>query len=745
MLLVNLANETVKPQLLELSTSLFSSIKITSNLQRCLRTIWIEPHACTFQKKKLTHIFSTGVYIVRIRYENYSYDSIFGYSSYQSFAIMSIQLPDPISHSQDSIIPPKCSTCCSLEGGDQAHSLKLTQVLDSAKDGCCTCRILHESYKYARDILHEVDSHQDAQISFQIPIFDVGFPMIVGISDTNGGYSFTEVYTVSGSTTAPWLLIGEAPEKSKSTEQAIPVLKRWIETCHASHPACITAQIPLPTRVLDVSSKNPSLYLSLGETEPHTALSHCWGKSPLIQTHRTTLQERLDGIPWNSLSTTFQDAVTTTRELGLRYLWIDSLCIVQDDVEDWAKESGRMASIYEGAHVVLAASDAKDGQDGLLAPRSVGIPMPKSIFQGIKAKGNPYTIKIRRGDYHRWYGDALPPRSRVQADSSPLSSRGWAFQERLLATRYVQFRSQELVWECKSALWCECGAVSRPSQQRETLSKKAFSESLRLSDQFELFSLWSRIVNAYAVKALTNGNDILPALSGLAKQFQRSNGGSYLAGLWEADLPLCLLWEAHAAKASSYRAPSWSWASMNTSIPGSSLLTESTFDSKASAPTTVRATVESVSCTSDSTDSTGRITAGYLIITGKVLDIIVLDPAAQQEEPGIGGRYDWDARIARQRRLDGSRWTPRGTTLSFHADTILSHPKELYCLLIGEIPSSQAPRALVLRKRPIALESQESLYERVGLIDRVIFGSRVRSSNWTFLFEYAPLRTITIV
>lgn len=306
--------------------------------------------------------------------------------------------------------------------------------------------------------------------------------MILGISDTDGGYSFAEVYTVSGSTKVPWPFIGEASERARSAEDAIQVLKGWIETCIAAHPACTTEKTPLPTRVLDVSRHNPSLHISHGKEEPYTALSHCWGTTPLIQTHRLSLQDRLDGVPWESLSKTFQDAVTTTRELGLRYLWIDSLCIVQDDSDDWARESGRMASIYEGASVVLAASNAKDGHNGFLSARDDSSP-PRTILQDINTNGDPYSIRIRRGDYHRWYGDALPPRSRVLSDPAPLSSRGWAFQERLLATKYVQFRSYELVWECKSALWCECGAVSRPSQNREQLSKQAFYKSLESSSR----------------------------------------------------------------------------------------------------------------------------------------------------------------------------------------------------------------------------------------------------------------------
>jgi hypothetical protein len=104
-------------------------------------------------------------------------------------------------------------------------------------------------------------------------------------------------------------------------------------------------------------------------------------------------------------------------------------------------------------------------------------------------------------------------------------------------------------------VWCECGSLSRPSQQREALSKKSFYQLLKSPNQLKLFFLWSRIVNAYAVKPLTQGSDILLELSDLAKQFRKGNAGTYLAGLWEVDLPLCLLWEAHAAKASPYRAP----------------------------------------------------------------------------------------------------------------------------------------------------------------------------------------------
>lgn len=264
----------------------------------------------------------------------------------------------------------------------------------------------------------------------------------------------------------------------------------------------------------------------------------------------------------------------------------------------------------------------------------------------------------------------------------------------------------------------------------------------------------------------------------MAKQFQKANAGTYLAGLWEADFPLCLLWEAHAARTSTYRAPSWyvlpwvfsvlvsplgkeeipkdyswgkltlgllrSWAAMDTSIPGGSLITESTFDSKASAPTTILAKVESVSCTTDSADPTGRVTGGYLTITGKIIEIVAKAPRERDEGSTLQGLYDWDARLAQvPRPLAWGNLLPNRReekfTLGFHADTPLSSPGELACLLIGEIPSSRAPRALVLKML------SPGQYERVGLIDRVIFGSSVRSNDWMPLFDNAPTRTITMV
>jgi len=622
--------------------------------------------------------------------------------------------------------------------------MTLSEVVNSARVGCQSCAAIRNSYAHIVGNPEALGGDKIPQISFQIPILDAGFPMGIGISDGDGWFAWNELYTACSAKSSPWPLVGRAPERKSTAFEAIEVLKEWITKCISLHPKCAAFEKALPTRVLDVSDNKISLYISQHELQPYVSLSHCWGTSPIIQTYRFNIQSRVHSISWDDLSKTFQDAIIVTRELGLRYLWIDSLCIVQDDPMDWARESGNMASIYEGAHIVLAASDARDGYDGFLTPRSVA-PPPKSIYQGSNVDGETYIVRAREGDHHRWYGDLLPRRSQIPSDSSPLSTRGWAFQERLLATRYVQFRAQELIWECKSSLWCECGTLSRPSQERGNLTKKALNDSLQSSDKVAAFALWSRIVTTYASKSLTNGADTLPALSGLAKQFLKVGVGPYLAGLWQDDLPLCLLWEARGDRAFPYRAPTWSWASIDTSADGSSLITESTWDSKSSCPTTVLATVHAVSCTADTADPTGRVTNGSLTISGRTIDI----KAKERNNDGdqYASPYDWDARLARPPRPHASKWVPRGLiynpTFGFHADIALSHPKDLACILIGEVPAYKAPRALVLRKVPGV--GSDTLYERVGLMDRIILGSSVRSTNWMFLFDNAPVGTFTIV
>jgi Heterokaryon incompatibility protein (HET) len=129
----------------------------------------------------------------------------------------------------------------------------------------------------------------------------------------------------------------------------------------------------LPKRVINFGSgtgiQGPFLYESAGEHERYITLSYCWGHQKSFSITRDTKLERKHGSPWSSLPRTFQDAMLVVRKLGVTYLWIDALCIIQDDEEDWQRESGRMASIYGSSYLTVSATRARDVEGGCFASR----------------------------------------------------------------------------------------------------------------------------------------------------------------------------------------------------------------------------------------------------------------------------------------------------------------------------------------------------------------------------------------
>jgi hypothetical protein len=196
------------------------------------------------------------------------------------------------------------------------------------------------------------------------------------------------------------------------SKQAIQAARSWLYTCITKHVCYKTSNSTLPRRVLCIDGPSQvRLHISQGEMAPYACLSHCWGKSPsLLKTTTATLEEFQTRILWDKLPATFQDAIYFTHKLGVKYIWIDSLCIVQDSTEDWRHEGSVMANIYESALVTLAATKAPNSESGCfsvpnqeyrshvmeMAATEVGrvgasieiharVPLPHRGMQGIKA------------------------------------------------------------------------------------------------------------------------------------------------------------------------------------------------------------------------------------------------------------------------------------------------------------------------------------------------------------------------
>ncbi|KAF7901034.1 hypothetical protein EAF00_003255 [Botryotinia globosa] len=207
--------------------------------------------------------------------------------------------------------------------------------------------------------------------------------------------------------------------------------RSWLAVCRMEHGDCRDLlEVELPTRLLDVVDWTTQRLATVGV--PIT----------LQRQLRTNLQSQLQGFPENQLPQTFYDAVRTTREFGLRYLWIDSLCIVQDDRNDFETECAHMNTVYTNALCTIAASDARDSRDGLFQSRKMKPDRLTYESDGLEPK---LTVTIQPAFFGSWMGGL----------QNPLQSRAWLLQERHLSPRIIHYMKKCLMWECRTAIASE--------------------------------------------------------------------------------------------------------------------------------------------------------------------------------------------------------------------------------------------------------------------------------------------------
>ncbi|OCL07539.1 HET-domain-containing protein, partial [Glonium stellatum] len=349
----------------------------------------------------------------------------------------------------------------------------------------------------------------------------------------------------------------------------------------------------LPKRVVKVNGPVPRLYLTKeGETGHYITLSHCWGKTQPFTTKKDTLRDRAQGFTLDELPKTFRDAITVTRELGVDYVWIDSLCIVQDDLQDWQTESAKMASIYRNALLTIAATASPDGEKGCFFERppdgSVRVDFSKTTPEENEASCalsdqlDRLAISARKDSLYDGSATfyACPGVTYLidPLRKSPLNRRGWVVQERMLSRRMIHFADDQLFWECQTQFLSEGGTYNRVMAEgmydRLTQNLRALEyygpEPHRRHPAFmwnaSVIGRWLNLVMEFSRKQLTQEMDIFPALAGVASVIQQRKGDRFLAGLWKNTLHLELLWIAFDAPhypPAQWRAPSWSWAALN--------------------------------------------------------------------------------------------------------------------------------------------------------------------------------------
>lgn len=553
-----------------------------------------------------------------------------------------------------------------------------------------------------------------------------------------------------------------------ASEQTFSKIRSWLDACSKDHKNCPKSRgnASLPTRVLDVGNFDSNkIYLResvtiTDQSAQYVALSHCWGVERTLEklTKRTqslsldhahsadtldgywkvrqesqttieTLPARLNGVEIDALPQTAQDAILVTRKLGLSYLWIDSLCIIQDDKKDWLQESAKMASVYLNAHLVIGASNSLADYDGFLHKRAE----PNMVkFNNQLPNGTNTYLGLQ----------PLPPRpkrwklvgsSEISGvdplGQEPLAHRAWCLQERYLARRMVLYGTEQVFWECAELLAAEDGNyVTRDDDYLEELKatasiKPTIFEPRSDGDHKINYRNWYEMVEKYMSCAITKGSDRLPALAGLATAVASSSGDEYLAGIWRTGLIEGLLWSKKEAsknalrRPDNFRAPSWSWASVDGKVRFSVYnFIERCAWKRGIADYEALATYVKHKIIPEGSNTYGGVQSAYLQLTAPLLNVSSMElskpnPMSYVMVPFTSPSCD---------RVFGLRIGSRSIYIEGGFDVEEHDATNLSVILLARLPDGNIGFDPFLDIRfGLILEptSKEGVYRRVGIID----------------------------
>lgn len=438
---------------------------------------------------------------------------------------------------------------------------------------------------------------------------------------------------------------------STSSPGAWAIAKKWIHDCRTTHEACKRTRGDwFPTRLLDLENSTRLRVVETASETPteseYMTLSHRWSPQPSLLLCKDTKNELLSEQGFNTtrLPAAIQDAVTVCRRLGVRYIWVDTLCIVQDDQDlaDWKRESALMGKVYENSLLNLSALAAADTEHSFFADRD-----PRVLLRDARVHMRLRCDVLELGDVMNKYQLVETEFWSTCINQAPLNKRSWVMQERLLAVRVLHFGDHQLLWECvalkaaetypyglPSDITTSISSSDRPLEFRKFVGEGALQKLLSddscdddaLAEKSvetiftDAYEAWNDVVSGYSQCKATKGSDKLIAISGLAKHMASLVDDQYLVGMWRRHLGSDLLWycvnsgmsEAEypgpRRSRTDYRAPSFSWASVDAIVRYSGFIEEEN----------VIISIMDVKLDFVTDDFTGLCRSGHLVFQGRL-------------------------------------------------------------------------------------------------------------------------------
>ena len=457
------------------------------------------------------------------------------------------------------------------------HHETLGKLRSAAIAGCHFCTLICSGGSHTR--LNEHSDSTSYSLQIEIDNFD-GYDVYIATDDEECSLN---IWLQSG-----WYNRRTIPMTmrfpSTGDPKVLDLARLWLEGCMTTHDQCRLPTIPVhpvwsPKRLLQISASDSSVSNlrlvqspNLLDSKGYLTLSHRWGGADVVKLTEDTINAFLVEIPLARLPRNFLDAILVTVHLGFKFLWIDSLCIIQDSQTDWQQESVNMGRIYRHAQCTIAAVEAQDSHGGLFRERN------ELVLTCCQLLGT------QQGGHHMLWAERID-----QPGPQPLYHRAWVLQEQCMSRRILEFGTTKISWKCISDAASE---YSPHLRNREVHG--GFSTHVRFNCQTEriltvlddqeligkynapsryLYSghwiqTWWDVIENYTERDLTYATDRAAAINGLISSISKARGVSVAYGMWTPYLLCDLLWRARvpAEGRVAIESPSWSWSSVDVGI-----------------------------------------------------------------------------------------------------------------------------------------------------------------------------------